>query len=207
MKKFELTSKFITNIFGTKLFRIKALIEFGNVKAGELGGFVEKEENLSQDGNAWVYGNARVCGDACVCGDARVYGNAWVYGNARVCGDACVCGDARVYGNARVCGDARVYGNACVHDNACVYGNARVCGDACVYGDAGYATVHGFGSEYRTTTFFKTKAGDIGVKCGCFYGNLSEFRKKVVETHGETKKAKEYLMLADLMEFRFSDNS
>lgn len=149
MKKFELTSEFITNIFGTKLFRIKALIEFGNVKAGELGGFVEKEENLSQDGNAWVYDNARVYGDACVCGDARV------------------------------------------------------CGDACVYGDAGYATVHGFGSEYRTTTFFKTKAGDIGVKCGCFYGNLSEFRKKVVETHGETKKAKEYLMLADLMEFRF----
>ena len=152
MKKFELTSEFITNIFGTKLFRIKALIEFGNVKAGELGGFVEKEENLSQDGNAWVYDNARVHGDACV------------------------------------------------------YGDARVCGDACVYGDAGYATVHGFGSEYRTTTFFKTKAG-VGVKCGCFYGNLSEFQKKVVETHGETKKAKEYLMLADLMEFRFSDNS
>lgn len=60
MKKFELTSEFITNIFGTKLFRIKALIEFGNVKAGELGGFVEKEENLSQDGNAWVYDSARV---------------------------------------------------------------------------------------------------------------------------------------------------
>ena len=165
MKKFELTSEFITNIFGTKLFRIKALIEFGNVKAGELGGFVEKEENLNHEGNAWVYGNARVCGNAWVCDDARVYGNAWVYGNARVCDDA------RVYGNAD------------------------------------YATVHGFGSEYRTTTFFKTKAGEIGVRCGCFYGNLSEFRKKVVETHGETKKAKEYLMLADLMEFRFSDNS
>lgn len=168
MKKFELTSEFITNIFGTKLFRIKALIEFGNVKAGELGGFTEKEENLSQDGNAWVYDNARVYGDACV------------------------------YGDARVCDNARVYGNAWV------YGDACVCGDACVYGDAGYATVHGFGSEYRTTTFFKTKAGDIGVKCGCFYGNLSEFRKKVVETHGETKKAKEYLMLADLMEFRLT---
>ena len=201
MKKFELTSEFITNIFGTKLFRIKALIEFGNVKAGELGGFVEKEENLSQDGNAWVYDSARVYDNARVCG------NAWVYGNARVHGNAWVYGNARVYDNARVCGDARVYDNACVCGDACVYGDARVCGDACVYGDAGYATVHGFGSEYRTTTFFKTKAGDIGVKCGCFYGNLSEFRKKVVETHGETKKAKEYLMLADLMEFRFSDNS
>ena len=219
MKKFELTSEFITNIFGTKLFRIKALIEFGNVKAGELGGFVEKEENLNHEGNAWVYGNAevygnaRVYGNASVYGDARVYGNAWVYGNARVCDDARVYGNASVYGNARVCGDARVYGNARVCDdarvygNASVYGNARVCGDARVYGNADYATVHGFGSEYRTTTFFKTKAGEIGVRCGCFYGNLSEFRKKVVETHGETKKAKEYLMLADLMEFRFSDNS
>ena len=195
MKKFELTSEFITNIFGTKLFRIKALIEFGNVKAGELGGFVEKEENLNHEGNAWVYGNAEVYGNA------RVYGNASVCDDARVYGNASVYGNAWVYGNARVCDDARVYGNASV------YGNARVCGDARVYGNADYATVHGFGSEYRTTTFFKTKAGEIGVRCGCFYGNLSEFRKKVVETHGETKKAKEYLMLADLMEFRFSDNS
>ena len=207
MKKFELTSEFITNIFGTKLFRIKALIEFGNVKAGELGGFVEKEENLNHEGNAWVYGNAEVYGNA------RVYGNAWVYGNARVCDDARVYGNASVYGNAWVYGNARVCGNAWVCDdarvygNAWVYGNARVCDDARVYGNADYATVHGFGSEYRTTTFFKTKAGEIGVRCGCFYGNLSEFRKKVVETHGETKKAKEYLMLADLMEFRFSDNS
>ena len=195
MKKFELTSEFITNIFGTKLFRIKALIEFGNVKAGELGGFVEKEENLNHEGNAWVYGNAEVYGNA------RVYGNASVYANASVYGNAWVYGNARVCGNAWVCDDARVYGNAWV------YGNARVCDDARVYGNADYATVHGFGSEYRTTTFFKTKAGEIGVRCGCFYGNLSEFRKKVVETHGETKKAKEYLMLADLMEFRFSDNS
>ena len=70
MKKFELTSESIVNIFGKRLFRIKALIEFGNVKEGELGGFIEKEENLSHEGNAWV------------CGDAWVYGNAKVYGNA-----------------------------------------------------------------------------------------------------------------------------
>ena len=64
MKKFELTSEFITNVLGTKLFRIKALVEFGDVSAGELGGYIEKEGNLSQDGNAWVYGNARVSGNA-----------------------------------------------------------------------------------------------------------------------------------------------
>ncbi len=46
MKKFELTSEFITNIFGTKLYRIKAMVEFGDVKAGEFEGYIEKEENL-----------------------------------------------------------------------------------------------------------------------------------------------------------------
>lgn len=63
------------------------------------------------------------------------------------------------------------------------------------------------GCEFIAHKLTGVKGTEFGVKCGCFYGNLSEFRKKVVETHGETKKAKEYLMLADLMEFRFSDNS
>lgn len=30
------------------------------MEEGDLGGFVERDENLSHDGNAWVYGNARV---------------------------------------------------------------------------------------------------------------------------------------------------
>ena len=50
MKKFELTTDFIT-VFGIKLFRIRALIEFGDVKEGDLGGFVQKEENLDQYGH------------------------------------------------------------------------------------------------------------------------------------------------------------
>lgn len=75
MKKYELTSKTL-QYKGCTLHRIKALKDFGSIKAGELGGWVEKEENLSQYGNAWVYG------------DARVLGNAEVYDDARVCGDA-----------------------------------------------------------------------------------------------------------------------
>ena len=75
MKKYELTGEVKFHL-GIKLYRIKALISFGNVEAGELGGFIEKEENLSQNGNAWVFGNAEVSGDARVFGNARVYGNA-----------------------------------------------------------------------------------------------------------------------------------
>ena len=215
MKKFELTTEFITNMFGKKLFRIKALVEFGNVKAGELGGYVEKEENVSQADNAWVsgdaevFGNAKVYDNAWVSGDARVYDNAWVSGDARVSGNAWVSGDARVSGNAWVSGDAwvrgnaRVYGDARVSGNAWVSGNARVSGNAWVYGDADYALVQGFGTEFRCTTFYRGKNKKIMVNCGCFHGDLEGFRKQVKETRNG-KIAKEYLMIADLMEYHFT---
>ena len=77
MKKYELTEETFT-VFGKTLYRIRAVRDFGSVKTGEFGGYIEKKENLSHFGNAWVYGNAKVYGDA------RVSGNAWVYGNAEV---------------------------------------------------------------------------------------------------------------------------
>jgi hypothetical protein len=71
------------------LYRVRALRDIGlSVKAGDLGGYVENESNLAQDGYAWVKDNARVFGDARVRGDARVYGHAWVFDSARVMGTA-----------------------------------------------------------------------------------------------------------------------
>ena len=93
MKKYELTSE-TKVINGVKLHRIKALNSFGNIKKGELGGWIENEKNLSQDGNAWVCENATVRGNATVDGNARISGNAWVYYNAKVGGNAEVSGNA-----------------------------------------------------------------------------------------------------------------
>ena len=141
MKKYELIPE-------GKLFRIIALKDFGFIKKGELGGLIEKESNLSQKNECWVYkyakvyGNALVSGDAQVLGDAEVRGNAKVYGNAEVSGDALVSGnakvsgDAEVYGNALVSDDAKVYGNAKVYDNARVIDESKVTGNAKVYGNA-----------------------------------------------------------------------
>ena len=100
MKKYEFTGETkrveLWNRTAT-LHRIKATVEFGFVKVGELGGWIEKEENLSHEGKAWV------------CDDAKVWGNAEVCDDAKVCGDAEVCDDAKVWGNAKVCGDAEVF--------------------------------------------------------------------------------------------------
>ena len=86
--KFELTDKYRVNVFGVKLFQIRCTKTFKYAEEGELGGFIEKEENLSQEGDAWVSGNAQVYGNARVSGNAQVYGNARVSGNARVYGYA-----------------------------------------------------------------------------------------------------------------------
>ena len=71
-KKYELLKDDAITSFGRTLYRIKATTDFGDVKKGELGGYIEKEENLSHLGNAWVSGNARVSGEAEVYGNARV---------------------------------------------------------------------------------------------------------------------------------------
>ena len=74
-KHFELLENdFKINGFDIKLFRIKATKKTKYTEIGDLGGYVEKLENLS--GNAWVYGNAEVSGNARVSGDAEVSGNA-----------------------------------------------------------------------------------------------------------------------------------
>jgi len=135
-KKYKLLLDDIKDIGNTKLYRIQRLSD------GQLGGYIQSEDNLSHLGNTWVSdnaqvsGNARVYGDAQVCGYAWVYGDAKVYGNAQVFGDARVYGDAQVYGNVWVYGNTRVYGNAQVSGNARVYGDAQVWGGANVYGDA-----------------------------------------------------------------------
>lgn len=70
--KYKLTNESMINAAGKKLFRIKALVdieEYG-VKKGDLGGWIEKEDNLSQSGNAWIFGEAKVYDDAEVSGDA-----------------------------------------------------------------------------------------------------------------------------------------
>lgn len=85
-KKFILTDKFVINSFGIKLFQIKCTKSFKYAQKGDFGGYVEKEGNLDQKNDAWVFGNAWVSGDA------WVSGNAWVSGDADIENDNEHCG-------------------------------------------------------------------------------------------------------------------
>jgi hypothetical protein len=70
-KKYRLTED-TEEINGVLLHRIEALKDFSDVEAGKKGGWIEKEDNLSHEGDCWVYDNAQVYGDAQVSGNARL---------------------------------------------------------------------------------------------------------------------------------------
>ena len=89
MKKYKLTSEHKT-VDGVTLYRIEVVKPFASFNAGDKGGWIEKEANLSQEGSAWVSDNA------------VVYGNAQVGGDAQVCDNAVVCGNAAL-AMAKVC--------------------------------------------------------------------------------------------------------
>ena len=181
-KKYELLKDDAITSFGRTLYRIKATTDFGDVKKGELGGYIEKEENLSHLGNAWVSGNARVSDNAIVSDNARVSDNAWVSGNARVSGNAWVSGNAIVSDNARVSDNAIVSGNAWVSDNARVSDNAIVSelGDVIVFKNHWSSGRH----------FTYTKSNKMW-RVGCFYGTGSELIAKAYEDSEKSGKCYE----------------
>lgn len=125
-RKYELTNETI-NVDGYTLHRIKALRSFNDIKAGDLGGFIDSEENLSQEGVSWVYDDAKVFEDAMVLGDALVAGDSIIRNAAKVYGEASVI-DSQVYDFAHVYGNASIAGCE-VFDRAKVHGNCDIGGD------------------------------------------------------------------------------
>ena len=129
-----------------RLYKIKALRSFGDVQVGDEGGYIESLDNLSEDGNCWVYGDAAVYESAKVTGNARISGYARVHGNARVANSAVVGNIANISGNAKISGNAIIGQDATVDENAKVFGNAKVYEHALVTGSSwvfGTVSMHG----------------------------------------------------------------
>lgn len=163
-KKYELDRIDTIFVNGNRtLYRVVALtdIPMYNVKAGDRGGYLESERNLSQSGSCWVddiamvYENAEISGNAIASEHTTVSGNAIVGGNAKILGYAKVSDTAKVLDRAVIESFASVWdsaiirGDAWLTDNACVKGYSRIHGNAnlsdhCLvagYADIGSGTV------------------------------------------------------------------
>ncbi len=141
-KKYILTEE-TKEVGGHILHKIQAVRDFGDVQKGDLGGWVESEENLSHDGNCWVSGNGRV------------------------------------FGNGEVSSNARIGVNAYISSPRSYFVQGPI------------------GSRDDFLTCYLDKDKKIYAVTGCFSGTLEEFEKKVKETHGSNKHAKQYLKAAE----------
>ena len=182
MKKYEITD--IAHPDNSTLYRIKALIDIPGrgVKAGDLGGYIQSENNLSQDGNGWVSGNGRVTDNG------RVIDNGSVTGYGLVAGYGLVTDNGCVTGNGCVTSYGRVTDNGLVTDNGCVTGYGRVFGDAMIKKPSDILTISSLGSRNDTLTVLYNKT----CATGCFQGTIDEFLAAVKETHRNNKYAKLY---------------
>ena len=121
-KKYEITD--IAHEKHPFLHRIRALRDVGvEVRAGDLGGFVEAECNLSQEeGDAsWIFGDAIAAGSASVDKDSCLRDGAVACDQAYVTQRSTLSGHARAEDAAYIrgavlCEEARVSGSALVLD-------------------------------------------------------------------------------------------
>ena len=147
-KKYELLENDRKKLLGGQIvYRIRALRDFGNVKAGDLGGYIAGEHNLSHDGTCWVYNEAIVCSKAKIVEEAKVKhcakigGNALlrhfskakdrvqIYGNVVMYSRSVAKGFAELYDNVELFGDSIVRGRAKLFNRVKVYNNFVITGD------------------------------------------------------------------------------
>ena len=137
-KKYEITD--ISHPSNPKWHRIRALKYIGeDVEPGDLGGFVESEDNLSQEGVCWIFNDAIACESALVSGNAVLKDQAVARGTALVSNNAEVGGKAIVQDYAivlegYVSGNTHICGNAKLIKELNSEGVPEVSGDAYVYG-------------------------------------------------------------------------
>ena len=226
--KYALTEN-VMNYNGRKVYQIKALKDFGDVKAGELGGWIGNEKNLSQSGNCWVSENAIVCDDALVRDNAQVMGYARVFDSADISEEAKVSFNSKVSGCAEIFGNAFVGGNiindhvmiggnaqvegsitgsACIMDNAKVGRNVLIGENSVLCGNANILTPRDIivlpGPNDDTFTFFKDKNGEVcytHAEGESYYnGTLTDFK-----SHLESLDMEDFMLLADVVEKQFEE--
>lgn len=213
-KKFELLLNSKIEYKEKTLYRIKALRDFGYVFEGEVGGYVQSEDNLSHNGDCWVFDNAKVFNSARIHDDARIFENAKVYDEAEVFGSAKIYGNAKIYDEAGIFDNATIFENARVCNNARIKYNAIVCGNAKIERDTiigqistSYKKVFQYQCKKRVLTAILTEDNQIFYSIGC-QENITEreFVDRIYNEGGGLKEnphREEYLKLIPLINTYF----
>ncbi|GDX06356.1 YdcK family protein [Buttiauxella sp. A111] len=148
-----------------KLWQVMALCDFADVKAGQLGGWIENEDNLSQHGHCWIYGSECVVyGGSSVADDAQIHGSSTLCHQAHVSGksfveQSLISGECHIFDAARILNGSQIIavrGLTADEDQLLkIYGNATVNASRVVHQAQifGHAIVNNAFIEHRAEVF------------------------------------------------------
>lgn len=225
--KYEILKDRSITIEGHTLYRIRSVADFLGVLSGTLGGFVESEYNLSQEGTCWiadeaaVYGHSVVMENGWVGGSSRVYGHSIIRGNGHI-DDVAIIRSSEIKDNAVIKGSAilqesSIGGSTIIEDNArlenvrvpwratikgdCYLKNISVCGEVCIQGNA----VIKNDLDYTVIHNFWSSGRPITYTrsnrmwtTGCFYGTGEELIRKAYNDYKE--KGEQFKLLVEYVE-------
>ena len=120
------------------VYRIIAMKSFDNVMEGDLGGWIESETNLSQDGLCWVYD------ESVVYGKAKIEKNAKVIDESTVCDYAIVTECSTITHMSKISDTSIISGNAEIKKSS-IWGESEISDNAKIVGSYIY------GNSYSLT--------------------------------------------------------
>ena len=201
MKKYELIKESKDYFLGREKFRIRALKDFGNVKAGDIGGWVCSYNNLSQEGNCWIYDNAECLDNARIFDNAMMFDNAIMFGNSVMYDNAVMLNNSIMYdnskmfnkakmfdnsimcNNAEMCGNATMYDSSIMYDNSKMFNNSKMYDEARMYDNAimfNDSKMFGNSKMYNNAKMFDYAILD---KDKLLYGSINKSYKKIFQYH------------------------
>lgn len=203
---------------GITVYRIEALKSFDNVKKGDIGGYVESYNNLSQEGYCWIYDDSIVFQSAIVKENSYIHDNSIIKGKSEILNSlvkgSSIIEDSTIRNESIISLKSKIRDS--VIDSSTII-NSHI-SDACLNylkikdGDITspdeYICVKGLGSRNGKTVFYTNREGEVVVTCGCFFGTIKEFKQRVKCEHvkdetGFNKFREEYLRLIKIMRIHF----
>ena len=200
-RKYEMSESDTVAVCGHVLHRIIALKDFSDIKKGDLGGYIQSENNLSHHGNCWVYDDAKVLKDAKVIDDASIHDCAVMTDSAEIrdsarmdknslaCNHALITGNSYITDSAEICGEAMLKDTATAEDECSILDMAIVSDGAVIRNTA---TVRGESKVYGGAVVY----GNAIIRgCARIHGDAVIFNNAICGTFANITRCNDYIIV------------
>ncbi|MDR0544845.1 MAG: hypothetical protein LBG30_05840, partial [Odoribacteraceae bacterium] len=214
MKHYEFVDQEPREFEGHLLRRIRCTRPVSGVIVGELGGWIEHEDNLR--GEAWagdesvIFGKAFLSDNASAwdhaiirdraqaAGWAAVYDNVVLRDDSRVFGHAVVAGKATMLHASWACDCAYIRSNAVLRNEASIQGVARIGQDAAIRQDKDYCVFSNLGRGGSHLTAYRARNEEVRLDSHLFVGPLYVFEDWIRDDHSE-QETREYQAIIEVI--------